>query len=156
MMASGRVRGMVALAALIAAGMLVLGAAGALAADRDFTMRVENKRIDIGSGLSYDAWTYGGTVPGPLLRATVGDKVTVHLVNDTEIAHGLDIHAAEVAPSKHFAPVAAKSGLNYTLRRQRAGRVHVSLQRGPDGDPYRKRHVRHDDRRSQGQMAGRA
>ncbi|MGB3549679.1 MAG: multicopper oxidase domain-containing protein [Candidatus Binatus sp.] len=115
MMASGRVRGMVALAALIAAGMLVLGAAGALAADRDFTLRVENKRIDIGSGLSYDAWTYGGTVPGPLLRATVGDKVTVHLVNDTEMAHGLDIHAAGVAPSKHFAAVAPKTGLNYSF-----------------------------------------
>ena len=92
--------------------MLVLGASGALAAERDFTIRVENKRIDIGSGLTYDAWTYGGTVPGPVLRATQGDKVTVHLVNDTDIDHGLDSHAAEVAPSKHFAAVPGKTSLS--------------------------------------------
>ncbi len=114
-MASGRVRGRIALVALIAAAVLALGAAGAWAAERNFTIRVENKRIDIGSGLSYDAWTYGGTVPGPVLRATLGDKVSVHLVNDSDVAHGLDIHAAELAPSKHFAPVPGKSDLAYTF-----------------------------------------
>ena len=85
--------------------MLALGAGGASAAERNFTIPAENKRINIGSGLTYDAWTYGGTVPGPLLRATQGDKVTVHLVNDADVAHGLDIHAAELAPNKHFTPV---------------------------------------------------
>jgi nitrite reductase (NO-forming) len=114
-MASGRIRGRIARASLIAAAMLVLGGAGASAAERNFTIRVENKRIDIGSGLTYDAWTYGGTVPGPVLRATVGDKVSVHLVNDSDVAHGLDIHAAELAPSKHFAPVPGKSDLAYTF-----------------------------------------
>ena len=36
------------------------------------------------------------------------------------------------------------------LHRQRAGRVHVSLQREPDSEPYRERYVRDDDRRSEG------
>jgi hypothetical protein len=71
-MASAKVRETIALASLIAVAMLAPGAGGASAAERNFTIRAENKRIDIGSGLTYDAWTYGGTVPGPLLRATLG------------------------------------------------------------------------------------
>ncbi|MHB8381723.1 MAG: multicopper oxidase domain-containing protein [Candidatus Binataceae bacterium] len=61
----------------------------------------ESKTISIGSGMTYAAWTYGGTVPGPLLRAREGDRVTVQLVNHTASAHGLEIYAAQIAPS-HF------------------------------------------------------
>ena len=45
----------------------------ALSEQRNFTIPVEEKVIDIGSGLKYDAWTYGGTVPGPVLRVRQGD-----------------------------------------------------------------------------------
>lgn len=40
----------------------------ALSEQRNFTISVEEKVIDISSGLKYDAWTYSGTVPGPVLR----------------------------------------------------------------------------------------
>ena len=30
-----------------------------------------------------------------------------------EIAHGIDIHAAAIAPSKHFAPIPGKTDLSY-------------------------------------------
>jgi len=86
---------------------------GALAEQRNFMLPVEEKVVDIGSGLKYDAWTYGGTVPGPVLRVRQGDKVHIHLVNDMEIAHGIDIHAAPIAPSKHFAPIPGKTDLSY-------------------------------------------
>jgi len=85
----------------------------ALSAQRKFTIPVEEKVVDIGSGLKYDAWTYGGTVPGPVLRVRQGDRVHIHLVNDMEIAHGIDIHAAQLAPSKHFAPIPGKTDLTY-------------------------------------------
>jgi nitrite reductase (NO-forming) len=85
----------------------------ARAEQRTFTIPVEEKVVDIGSGLKYDAWTYGGTVPGPTLRAHQGDHVRIHLVNDMEIAHGIDIHAAQIAPSKHFAPIPGKTDLSY-------------------------------------------
>jgi len=54
----------------------------ALSEQRNFTIPVEEKVIDIGSGLKYDAWTYGGTVPGPVLRVRQGDRVHIHLVDD--------------------------------------------------------------------------
>ena len=88
-------------------------ASPALTAQRNFTIPVQEKVLDIGSGLKYDAWTYGGTVPGPVLRVRQGDRVHIHLINDMEIAHGIDIHAAQIAPSKHFAPIPGKTDLSY-------------------------------------------
>jgi nitrite reductase (NO-forming) len=106
------VLGKVALALVLAATM---PAPRALAETRTFTIPVQNHRVDIGSGLSYDAWTYGGTVPGPLLRARQGDTVNIHLVNDAYVAHGIDIHAASIAPSLHFTPIPGKTDLHYTF-----------------------------------------
>ncbi len=74
----------------------------AAAGKRTFTLTVEDKRIDIGLGLTYDAWTYDGKVPGQMLRVREGDEVTIKLVNPTTMAHGIDTHAAEVAPKTPF------------------------------------------------------
>src|SRR5215813_14667534 len=98
---------------LTTAVLALMLSSNTFAEDRNFTLPVEEKVVDIGSGLKYVAWTYGGTVPGPVLRVRQGDKVHIHLVNDMEIAHGIDIHAAAIAPSKHFAPIPGKTELSY-------------------------------------------
>jgi FtsP/CotA-like multicopper oxidase with cupredoxin domain len=38
-------------------------------------------RVEIAPGQSVDAWTYGGHVPGPLIRVRVGDRLIVHFTN---------------------------------------------------------------------------
>ena len=90
--------------------------ANAAAGKKTFRLTVENKRIEIGLGLSYDAWTYDGAVPGPLLRVRAGDEVTITLVNPTAMAHGIDTHAAEVAPKLHFAAPSGRRDLSYSFR----------------------------------------
>ena len=49
-----------------------------------------------------------GALAGSVLRVRRDDRVHIHLVNDMEIAHGIDIQAAQLAPSKHFAPLPAR------------------------------------------------
>lgn len=113
-----------ALAAVATALPIVIFLAGILApattagADgkKTFTLTVEEKRIEIGLGLTYDAWTYDGQVPGPVLRVRQGDEVTVKLVNPTAMAHGIDTHAAEVAPKPHFSAPDGQHNLSYTFR----------------------------------------
>ncbi|HTQ25850.1 MAG TPA: multicopper oxidase domain-containing protein [Candidatus Binataceae bacterium] len=83
---------------------------------KSFMLTVENKRIDIGLGLRYDAWTYDGAVPGPVLRARQGDEVTIRLVNPTAMAHGIDVHAAELAPKVHFSAQSGQRNLSFTFR----------------------------------------
>lgn len=47
------------------------------------------------SGSTYRYWTFNNTVPGPFLRARVGDTVTVNLKNapDSRHIHSVDFHA---------------------------------------------------------------
>ena len=107
----------VALALALLAAMAAPAAAGqTAAAHKTFTLTVENKRIAIGDGLSYDAWTYDGTVPGPVLRVRQGDAVTMRLVNRTSMTHGLDTSAAEIVPNLHFDAPAGHHNLSYTFR----------------------------------------
>ncbi|HSC72158.1 MAG TPA: multicopper oxidase domain-containing protein, partial [Candidatus Methylomirabilis sp.] len=42
-----------------------------------FTIRVEEALLKLGAGISYYAWTFGGTVPGPTLRVREGDQVEI-------------------------------------------------------------------------------
>src|SRR5262245_45108597 len=37
--------------------------------------------MEILPGLTTPMWTYGGSLPGPLIRAKVGDRVIVHFTN---------------------------------------------------------------------------
>jgi nitrite reductase (NO-forming) len=102
---------------LFAVLIFFMSATQASAAEKKaFTLTVVNKRVEIGLGLTYDAWTYDGQVPGPILRARQGDEVTIKLINPTTMAHGIDTHAAEIAPKLHFAAPAGQRDLSYTFR----------------------------------------
>jgi len=104
--------------ALAAAAAVMLVVAGfslrADAADQKFTLTVESKPVRLGTGVTYNATTFNGTVPGPVLKAREGDDVTIALANHTGDAHGINVHAAQVAPS-HFAGDPIKP-VGYTFR----------------------------------------
>src|SRR5689334_4299915 len=46
-------------------------------------------------GTTFTYMTFGGKVPGPFLRARVGDTIEIHLKNDTssKLPHSIDLHA---------------------------------------------------------------
>jgi len=71
------------------------------ASTKTFTLTVERKRVGVGAGMTYNAWTYDGTVPGPVLKVVQGDEVKINLVNHTKDAHGINVHAAQISP-EHF------------------------------------------------------
>lgn len=106
----------IALSAIALLGPVTPAIAATAGANKTFALTVVDKRIDIGLGLTYDAWTYDGKVPGPLLRVRQGDEVTIKLANPTTMAHGLDTHAAEIAPRLHFETPNGRGNLSYTFR----------------------------------------
>jgi nitrite reductase (NO-forming) len=65
------------------------------------TVQIDNK------GTEYPAWTFGGTIPGPLIRVTQGDTVEFTLINDkkNKNSHAIDFHAAQVDVLGEFAPI---------------------------------------------------
>ena len=40
-----------------------------------------DRELEIAPGVFFPAWTYNGTVPGPIIRATEGDTLRVHFHN---------------------------------------------------------------------------
>mgnify|MGYP001773450309 CR=1 FL=1 len=63
---------------------------------REYTLEVRETTIEISPGVRVNAWTYcmdgQCTVPGPVLRATEGDRVIVHLVNKSSLQHTIHFH----------------------------------------------------------------
>src|SRR6476659_3815971 len=58
----------------------------------EYTLIAENTTLEIAPGLRVDAWTYNGTIPGPTLTATEGDRVIVHFINKTPLPHTVHLH----------------------------------------------------------------
>jgi FtsP/CotA-like multicopper oxidase with cupredoxin domain len=54
-----------------------------VAADRD---------IEIAKGVTFPGWTYNGTIPGPVIRATVDDILEVDFVNGGSHPHTIHFH----------------------------------------------------------------
>lgn len=70
------------------------------------TMTAQITDIEISKGVIYNAWTFNGTVPGPVLRVKEGDTIHFTLKNmDPAVPHSMDFHAVHAAPSKKFIDV---------------------------------------------------
>ena len=74
---------------------------------------IKHAKITIAEGVTYDAWTFDGRVPGPVLRVTEGDTVEFTLVNQAPMPHSLDFHAAEIAPSRAYVNLMPHDSLKY-------------------------------------------
>ena len=55
-------------------------------------MRALDREIEIAPGVFFPAWTYNGTVPGPVIRATEGDILRVRFVNAGSHPHSIHFH----------------------------------------------------------------
>jgi len=53
------------------------------------------KVMELSIGVKYKFWTFNGHVPGPFIRARVGDTLEVHITNsdDSGMPHNVDFHA---------------------------------------------------------------
>jgi nitrite reductase (NO-forming) len=76
-------------------------------------IEINHTKLTIADGVTYDAWTFDGRVPGPVLRVTEGDTVDFTLVNRAPMPHSLDFHAAEISPSRAYVNLMPNDSLSY-------------------------------------------
>jgi nitrite reductase (NO-forming) len=69
---------------------------------KEFRIPVTHRTIEIAPGVTYDGWTFGNTVPGPVIRVRQGDLVKVTLVNESPMPHSIDFHAARIPMNVAF------------------------------------------------------
>ena len=77
-----------------------------------------HKIIEIAPGVKFSAWTFGDTVPGPTVRARVGDRIKFSMTNRSDepvpglkltaapMMHSMDFHAAMVSPQDKYRSIA--------------------------------------------------
>jgi nitrite reductase (NO-forming) len=73
--------------------------------NKTFNLEAREATVDLGMGVRFNAWTYNGTLPGPVLEACEGDRVDIRLTNRASTSHGLDSHAMRT-DMMAFGPVA--------------------------------------------------
>src|SRR5262245_39456902 len=59
---------------------------------REYTVTAVDRDVEIAPGVFFPAWTYNGTVPGPVLRATEGDILRVQFHNAGGHPHTIHFH----------------------------------------------------------------
>ncbi len=83
--------------------------------DRHLTIDVLEQRIEVAAGVFFDAWTFGGTVPGPIIRATEGDVLTIELRNQAGHPHSLHFHGAHSPGMDGWEPVPPGKSVTYRI-----------------------------------------
>ncbi len=89
----------------------------------DIDLVMTEQLMTVATGYQQLVWTFGGTVPGPVIRVKVGDTVRVHLKNPIEnsMAHSIDFHASQVAWNDEMRSIAPGEELTYEWTADYAG-----------------------------------
>ena len=59
---------------------------------RDYTLVATDEELEVAPGVFFPAWTYNGTVPGPVIRATEDDLLRVRFLNSGVHPHTIHFH----------------------------------------------------------------
>ena len=64
---------------------------------REYEVVAVDKQIEVAPGVFFPAWTYNGTVPGPIIRATEDDLLRVKFLNGGSHPHTIHFHGIHPA-----------------------------------------------------------
>lgn len=64
---------------------------------REWELVALDREIEVAPGVSYEAWTYNGRVPGPTLRAREGELLRIRFVNGSQHPHTIHFHGVHTA-----------------------------------------------------------
>ena len=89
----------------------------------DIDLVMTEQEMTVAEGFVQKVWTFGGTVPGPVIRVHVGDTVRVHLKNpkENQMSHSIDFHASQVAWNDEMRTIMPGEELVYAWKAEYAG-----------------------------------
>lgn len=96
-------------------------------ASADVTITAKDATLDLGDGATFEAWTYDGDVPGPVLRMQLGETKRIKLLNDSPRAVSLHFHGVTYSASDDGTPeheesvVYPKCAHVYTIKAEAPG-----------------------------------
>ena len=90
-------------------------------ATREFVIPITHDTIEIANGVKYEGWTFGGTVPGPVIRVREGDRVRITVVNKSPMPHSIDFHAARIPANVAYRMINPGDSLSFEFTAQDPG-----------------------------------
>jgi len=89
---------------------------------REFRIPMTHETIEISRGVKYTGWTFGHTVPGPVIRVRQGDLVRITLVNQAkDMPHSIDFHASKIPMNQAMKSIAPGDSLQFEFEATTAG-----------------------------------
>jgi nitrite reductase (NO-forming) len=79
-------------------------------------LEVQENLITIAPGVAYHAWTYDGTVPGPVIHLRQGQTIHFTLINHGTMPHAIDFHAAETPWNVNYQAIPANSSFSFNWK----------------------------------------
>ena len=92
---------------------------------KEIRLDTTHKIIELAPGVRYSAWTFGDKVPGPVIRARVGDKIKFTMTNRSDepapglhltaapMMHSMDFHSAMVSPQDKYRSIAPGQTISF-------------------------------------------
>lgn len=71
---------------------------------REFDIVAEDVNLEVAPGIFFPAWTYNGSVPGPTIRCTEGDRVRINFKNESLTDHTIHLHGTHRAEMDGILP----------------------------------------------------
>lgn len=89
----------------------------------DIDLVVEEKLLTVADGFSQAVWTFGGSIPGPVIRVKLGDLVRIHLKNPatSKLPHSVDFHSSLVAWNDEMTSINPGEEKIYEFKAEYAG-----------------------------------
>jgi nitrite reductase (NO-forming) len=100
---------------------------------KEIRLDTTHKIIEIAPGVKFSAWTFGDTVPGPTVRARVGDRIKFTMSNRSDepvpgprftsapMMHSMDFHSAMVSPGDKYRSIAPGQTISFEFTANYAG-----------------------------------
>jgi nitrite reductase (NO-forming) len=80
----------------------LLGAESGRTEEVKVELRAMITKVEVATDDHREAWTFNGTLPGPVIRVKEGDLVDFTLKNEADRVHSIDFHAARTPWNLHF------------------------------------------------------
>jgi nitrite reductase (NO-forming) len=92
---------------------------------KEVRLDTTHKVIEIAPGVKFSAWTFGDHVPGPTVRARVGDRIRFSMSNRSDepvpgvrftaapMMHSMDFHSAMVSPQDKYRSIAPGQTIDF-------------------------------------------
>lgn len=119
-------------------------ASGKLAAVRDATLvpvdpnpnktlQIHAREVthEVAAGVTMDAWTFDGVVPGNVVHVKQGDTIDFTLVNDGTMGHSIDFHAAQTPWNVNYKTIVPGDSINFKWKANYPGTFLYHCGTGP-------------------------